>query len=665
MSAQAPVAEPRNVWTNGIGMSFVTIPARTFTMGAPFTARAPIGDDDAAFSEYDEAPAHRVTLSNTFQMAVTPVTNRQYEQFDPEHRDLRGYLGFSGGDDEAVIQVSWHDAVAFCAWLSRQEGRPYRLATEAEWEYAARAGTTTTFWTGDTLPAAMHRNQRLTWYPDPTEGPYDREQETPSLRVGQTPANPWGLHDVHGLVEEWCLDWYGPYPDHDVRDPLGPVTGDVRVTRGGSHSTEVRFLRSRNRAGALPEDRSWLIGFRVVIGDLPATVEQPVPVPSPIQCCVTTVPVRSSPTDATPFFRFPKPYVKIPADSHGPLFSRHNHCPTIVECPNGDLLAVWFSCEREVGREMTLVGSRLRRGTDEWDDASLFWDVPDRNMTGAFLHREGDVLHLYGALGVGGTWGQMILYHRLSIDSGATWSPARIIVPDHANGQAQPANLVFRARNGTLVLPGDDNAVNGSRLYLSHDNGATWSIPPGRIDGIHAAVGQNDAGEIIAFGRRFRPESDRMPLGISRDMGQTFERSWSTFDAIRGGQRPVLLRLREGPFLLCSFARALRFTDATGAERVGTGMFAALSWDGGHSWPTRKLLTMGRGEFPLAGGAWTGAFTMTPDTAEPKGYLTATQASDGTVHLLSSGNHYQFNLAWLLEPALPARPEQASRAASS
>ena len=84
-----------------------------------------------------------------------------------------------------------------------------------------------------------------------------------------------------------------------------------------------------------------------------------------------------------------------------------------------------------------------------------------------------------------------------------------------------------------------------------------------------------------------------------------------------------------------------------------------MSWDGGHSWPTRKLLTMGRGEFPLTGGAWTGSFTMTPDAAEPKGYLTATQALDGTIHLLSSGNHYQFNLAWLLEPALPAQSQPA------
>ena len=561
MSAQAPVAEPRTVWTNGIGMSFVTIPAGTFTMGAPFTARAPTGDDDATVTEYDEAPAHRVTLSNAFQMAVTPVTNRQYERFDPDHAGRRGYLGFSRDDDEAVVQVSWHDAVAFCAWLSRRDGRPYRLATEAEWEYAARACTTTPFWTGETLPNDMQCNQRMTWYPDPTEGPYDLAQETPSLRVGQTPANPWGLRDIHGLVEEWCLDWYGPYPDRDVRDPLGPAAGDVRVTRGGSHSTEVRFLRSGNRAGALPEDRSWLTGFRVAIGDLPEHLEQSVPEPTAVHLTVNTAPVRAATVDTAPFFRFPVPYVKIPADSHGPLFSRHNHCPTIAECRNGDLLAVWFSCERESGREMTLAASRLRQGNDEWDDASLFWDAPDRNMTGAFLRREGDVLHCYAALGIAGTWGQMIITHRQSLDSGASWSPTRIIIPDHANGQAQPANLPFRARNGTLVLPGDDNAVNGSRLYLSHDNGATWSIPPGRIDGIHAAVRQK---------RRGRTDRVRSPLSarIGPDAGQHLPRYGADIRAVMVSVRRHSWWAASGPVAAARRAvPALFLCASTGVHR--------------------------------------------------------------------------------------------------
>ena len=656
-------------WTNKVGISFVEIPAGEFMMGAEPEGINPSvlatkhreneeeSRDQAQglyplTGEYDEHPRHQVRLSKPFQISTHPVTNAQYEAFDPDHQRLRGYLGFSESDDEAVVQVSWHDAVAFCAWMSERDGIPYRLPTEAEWEYAARAGTTTAYWTGDTLPEEFHRNQRMTWYPDPTEAPYDVVAETPSLKVGTTPANPWGLHDVHGLVEEWCLDWFGPYTDAPEIDPVGYATGDFRVSRGGSHSTQPYYLRSANRSGSLPDDRSWLIGFRVVVGEMPAHVDPPIPEPTPVHVVAQGNPTEIGIASTAPFFAEPIPYIHMPSDSHGPLFSRHNHCPSIIECPNGDLLAVWFSCEHEVGREMTLAASRLRAGNTEWDPASLFWDAPDRNMTAAFLYREGESIHLYGALGVAGTWGQVIIYHRLSIDSGATWSPARIIIPDHANGQAQPANLVFRRGNGTLIVPGDDNAVNGSRLYASHDNGATWSILPGRIQGIHAAVAETED-QIVAFGRMFRPESDLMPVSVSKDGGQSVEYAWTDFPSIRSGQRPVLLKLREGGILLFSFATSMTFTDADGAPYEGSGLFAALSHDGGNTWPTRKLIADGGGERVMDGGAWTGAFTMSRTQAEPKGYLTATQGVDGTIHLISSKVHYRFNLAWLQTPVSP------------
>lgn len=656
-------------WRNGIGMSFVDIPEGEFMMGAEpeeispevFAAEASGPGSGWQYrpedlyqlnGEYDEHPRHQVRIARPFSISAHPVTNAQYEKFDPDHRRYRGYLGFSQGDDEAVVQVSWHDAVAFCAWLSEQEGRTYRLPTEAEWEYAARAGTTTAYWTGDVLPDEFHRNQRLTWYPDPTQAPYDFEAETPDLTVGTTPPNPWGLHDVHGLVEEWCLDWYGPYAGEPTVDPIGYAIGDFKVSRGGSHSTQPYYLRSANRQGSLPDDKSWLIGFRVVAGDLPGEVAPPIPQPTPIHLNVRTDrPVTTAQLpQAAPFFADPIRYVHIEPESHGPVFSRHNHCPSIIECPNGDLLAVWFSCEREAGREMTLVGSRLRAGSDQWDPASLFWEAPDRNMTAAFFHREGESIHLYGALGVAGTWGQMIIYHRMSIDSGATWSPARIIIPDHSNGQAQPANLVFRRSNGTLIVPGDDNAVNGSRLYASHDNGATWSILPGRVQGIHAAMAENEQGEIVSFGRMFRPESDWMPMSVSKDGGATFEHTFTELPSIRSGQRPVLLPLREGPLLLCSFARSMEFVDSNGDTYEGAGLFAALSHDGGYTWSTRKLVTVDQGELTMEGGAWTGAFTMSRTQAEPKGYLTATQGEDGTIHLISSGIHYRFNLAWVETP---------------
>lgn len=116
----------------------VEIPAGSFYMGS-----------DGLGEDFDEAPIHQVVISRPFRMGITEITNAQYESFRPEHRALRGKNGVSLEDDEAVVNVSYSDAVAFCEWLCRKEGKNYRLPTEAEWEYACRAGTYTLFSTGD------------------------------------------------------------------------------------------------------------------------------------------------------------------------------------------------------------------------------------------------------------------------------------------------------------------------------------------------------------------------------------------------------------------------------------------------------------------------------------------------------------------------------------
>ncbi len=131
--------------TNSLGMTMVRIEAGSFEMGS-------------TQGDWDERPVHEVTISQPFFMSATEVTNAQYEQFDPRHKQLRGKLGFSTDDDEAAIFVSWDDAMAFCRWLGEKEGKPFRLPTEAEWEYACRAGTTTPYHTGETLPEPFHKN---------------------------------------------------------------------------------------------------------------------------------------------------------------------------------------------------------------------------------------------------------------------------------------------------------------------------------------------------------------------------------------------------------------------------------------------------------------------------------------------------------------------------
>ena len=669
------------VITNSLGMRLVRIEAGTFTMGsgeAPLEGElGPLGcpDEHPRDGDYDEFPPHEVTISKPFHMGATQVTNAQYDQFDPGHRELRGKLGFSTADDEAVVFVSWHDAVRFCQWLSKKEGRPYRLPTEAEWEYACRAGATTLFNTGQELPEPYHKNNRIpkwegpAWYPD-ARG--TKEQSVVSLTVGRTPPNAWGLHDMHGNVEEWCLDWYGPYEAGPQTDPVGRADGEFRVTRGGSHSTDLYFLRSANRLAALPEDKHWLIGFRVVMGEMPRTAGLPDP---PASLCRREVRqdvpkgVEHGPDPREPYFRGPRRFVKVPPNSWGPMYSRHNHDTAIAECPNGDLLAVWYSCIDEPGRELCLLASRLRYGQEEWDTASPFWDVPDRNSHAPALWFDGDkTLHNFVGVAAGGTWGSSALVMRSSTDSGATWSKGRLIAPEHGAGIAgkskhMPVESVFRTREGTIVLPCD--ADDGTSLHLSRDDGRTWEEAPGLIAGIHAGVVQLADGRLMALGRGGDIDG-HMPMSISEDMGATWSYKPSPFPSLTLGQRLVLKRLKEGPLFFASFAgpNTIRYrekeilknngdrltvTDSAGRERKVQGLFAALSFDEGLTWPIRKLITPGGPPRALR-LTYDCTFTMDAETAEPQGYLSACQARSGVIHLITSHRHYAFNLAWLMAP---------------
>ncbi|MCX6619609.1 MAG: SUMF1/EgtB/PvdO family nonheme iron enzyme, partial [Acidobacteria bacterium] len=249
----------RAATVNSLGMRMVRVEAGSFVMGQAaaipddltetqtYNSRAmlqkkfPTGDPSrfklwtghTLFGDFDERPAHRVRITKPFQVSAFEVTNAQYEQFDPAHRALRGKYGFSKGEDEAVVFVTWNQAKAFTEWLSKKEGKPYRLPTEAEWEYAARAGTSTLYSTGDSLPAEFRKNVR--------HSAYDEPADLVATTVGKTPANPWGLYDMHGNVEEWCLDWYGAYDAGAAVDPVGRASGDFKVTRGGSHGTPLYY----------------------------------------------------------------------------------------------------------------------------------------------------------------------------------------------------------------------------------------------------------------------------------------------------------------------------------------------------------------------------------------------------------------------------------------
>lgn len=647
----------QKTFINSLGMRFVLIDQGSFMMG----------QDKGG--ESDERPVHRVNISRPFYMAVNAVTNAQYEQFNPEHHHLRGYNGFSIRDDEAVIFVSWNDTLNFCEWLSKKEGKTYRLPTEAEREYACRAGTTSPYHDGEELPSQHHRHQQMGWTHEPV-----------SLRVGLSPPNAWGLHEMHGNVEEWCLDWYGPYEKEEQIDPLGRESGIFRITRGGSHNTDVFFLRSSNRLAALPDERHWLIGFRLVAAEMPKT--RPLPKaklpPCMLDVSQKTYDWSKGPDEKKPFLKGPNRYVRQPLIAWFEPIFHHNHCPTITWCKNGDLLAAWFSCRSQKGREMVILASRLRAGKNEWDPASLFFKAPDRNMTGSSLFHDGKgrILFLNG-MEVAGTWEKLALAMRESTDNGANWSVPRLINPYHQR-RNQLIHGMIRTKEGYLIQLCDavSKDEGGTALYISKDDGKTWDEATnygwgsfandgemgGWIAGIHASVVELKDGSLMALGRG-NNINGRMPMSISKDMGQKWTYKASEFPPIGGGQRHILMRLREGPILLISFTddilisdnkrrklKGMLVQDASGINQKIYGMFAALSFDEGKTWPIKKPITKDGPPKRFDGGGHTEKFEMDGRHAEPMGYLASTQTPDGVIHLITSALHYQFNLAWLKQP---------------
>jgi len=241
-SAQLAVGDPI---ANSIGMVLVPIPAGEFMMGS----------SESEEGRVDNETQHRVTLTKSFHLGRTEVTQGQWKvvmgttpwQDRPRVKE---------DDDYAATYVSWTDAAEFCRKLSEKEGVEYRLPTEAEWEYACRAGTTTAYSFGDD-------ESQLGEYAWIKENTWDAGEKY-AHTVGQKKPNPWGLYDMHGNMFEWCQDWLGKYPSGDVTDPVGPASGSHRVLRGGGWSLIARVCRSAVRYRLTPSSRLSILGFRVL-----------------------------------------------------------------------------------------------------------------------------------------------------------------------------------------------------------------------------------------------------------------------------------------------------------------------------------------------------------------------------------------------------------------
>lgn len=605
--------------TNTLGMKFIHIKPGEFLMGQG--AEPPHSREEWLNRDWDEAPDHKVTISKGFYMAACETTNLQYEQFDPKHKKYRRKPDDGRADvdtdNEPVTFITWHEARDFCAWLSNNEGKSYRLPTEAEWEYCCRAGTRSLYSTGDTIQpdqanfGVTAEGKRLTTVP-----------------VGTYKPNPWLLHDMHGNVAEWCLDIYGPYESGQQTDPLGRESGDVRVVRGWSFQStkpidNKRFLRCANRSGQLPDDANRYTGFRVVIGEMPSSKLLPAIV-QPYQRDVRQVPLRKAGLDpAKPFF---KSYSKEGAgplmanDSWGPIFNKWNHFSAICVCPNDDLLAVWYTTVNESGRECSQAVSRLRAGAEKWDPVCSFFTIPDVNCHAPVLFTAGKRIYHFFTQSLNG-WDDASNGMRFSDDSGATWSPARIILPrTDADALSQPCSCI-KTKDGTLVLACDGDNHKDERFLISKDDGKTWRVAKGDIRKssgrkyvIHPALFQREDGAILTYMRGQNP----MPVAISKDLGETFEVAPTGFPGIGSGQKAAVLKLQSGAVLLCSMDRT--------KELVGGVTFAALSLDDGKTWPHIKKVE-GTG-----------------------GYMSLAQFQDGLIYL--NGTQMQivaFNEAWIKE----------------
>jgi formylglycine-generating enzyme required for sulfatase activity len=640
---------PRRTETNSLGMKLVRIEPGTFTMGmdsAPLPAELlevlpKVMSRRPASGDYDESPAHQVTITRPFWIGETEVTLEQFRRFRPDYQGEAEYSPYAAG-------LSWYDAVAFCEWLSKKERTKYRLPTEAEWEYTCRAGAKTPFSSGMTRPAP----------------------ET---------ANAWGVKNMHTGVLEWCLDWHGLYPASAQVDPVGPAYGIAKVVRGGgldyrrvsgSGPQAVRlpmqaayFARSSNRAAVAPAFGSSVaiegahpIGFRVVRAPIPKTA--PLAYEPPLwQLGVTqtAVGVTQGPDPKLPRYCMRPLFPNLSGKSMRevgwkiglpPGLGTKYHNSAVQACPNGDLLAAYYdSPAEENDPDQNVLSLRLRYGSDEWDMPSPWPDFPDAAGAAPVFWNDQGKMWLF--------WGSPRLWHgypfqfMTSTDSGATWSAVEFPRFENRIGPftPQPINSVVRGTDGTIYLPVDGKGGN-TVLFASSNNGKTWFDTGGRTGGRHTTFVLGKDGSLIGFGGKNTNIDGFMPKSVSRDGGRTYEVTRTDFPPLNSGQRPSLIRLQSGRL----FYAADLLPSKPGPRNQGA--FVALSEDDGKTWRTR-VLTPGR----IDGNAV---------RVTTVGYVTACQSPNGVIHLVTSHNQpdiqIELNEAWVLggdavEPPARVKPE--------
>lgn len=609
--------------------AMVEIPAGTFVMGAA---------DTQSRDWFNEKPAHQVTISRPFKIAAQEVTIDEWRRFRPDTPVTTDHTPHVAG-------ISWDDATAYAAWLSRRTGKTYRLPTEAEWEYAARL-------------------------------------------AAKDPARYGAIKGLGDGPTEWTADLFAPYPLAPQTDPTGAASGQLRVVRGGRMGfnpgraksdvqIEIDYTRPEARLAFPPSFAPYKgaeaaggfhsIGLRLVEG--PAPVTAPIAVTPPMHAVGVRQDLATAaigPDPRKPYFRR-RAYLPSPPDFTGGVtidktgwdawYRNHHHSPALTVMPNGDVLIAIYSSYREYEAGTMIVGTRLRHGADQWDPPAPFADIVGVNEHAPLLMRDGKLARFFwGTPYSGGVeWGPkgFPFQSMTTADNGASWSPIsfpKVVGKIDAHNR-QPINSAFRDKSGRLLLssdggsdPSDPKYTDAtSLLWASDDDGKTWYDTGGRTFGRHTVFVEAKDGRILGFGGKSTHIDGFMPLSTSTDGGKTYTKSKLPFPALGSAQRPSILRLQSGRLMMIGDYVRTKPLAKPVPER---GSYIAISSDDGATWKFKPLPGTGRSEKPGRANDMEGG-TL--------GYSGAVQGPDGVIHVVTSVTKpsvaLAFNEAWIDAPA--------------
>ncbi len=656
--------EPPPLAPSGIPAT-VRITPGTFRMGADaatlpaaITKSFGVMSTRPSHGDFDELPAHTVRLTHAFAIGITQVSPAEFAQFDPTYKPHSATPAYASG-------ISWEQAMAYCRWLTQKTGKPWRLPTEAEWEYVARAGGTKIFGASDT-PVALDQ------------------------------PNAFGVENMGVGRPEWTLDNYGPYQPGDITDPTGASSSMTKAIRGGGldwrhtatktspdlnvPATAPYFSRPANRASLPPSyaSENGNVGFRVVQAPDPPnnfTPPQSYFFETAVhQLTITGAPALSKPVDhpdtQEPFYRTHELFPNLAGKSMpnvgwrlglAPGLGINYHNSAIQVLPNGDLLAAFYNTpDREDDPDQTVMVMRRRAGTEDWDMPEPFPLFADAGLAAPVIWNDPKFQsqpggRLWFFWGFARLIGAPPFAFATSNDNGATWSAAHFPVFPAPIGRyvSQPINSIIRGPDNSIYMPTDstgrDSDGNGSIsvVWKSTDDGRTWSDTGGRTAGRHTTIVFAHNGDLLGFGGKNSNIDGRMPLATSHDDGKTWTKSKLPFDPLASGERPSVIRLSDGKLFFVA-----DFNPKNEKHIHKDGAYVALSSDDGQTWTIKRL----------------------PSNILTVGYTTATQGPDSIIHIATTKNtvnyEIELNEAWLLDKSatdeapsheVSSRPEREAR----